>query len=303
MISETQNRSIALTVSISLHAILFLILFFFILKTPNPPFGGGQGVVLNLGYVDEGTGEVQTLNEPNDSPINEENKPSEQNNTAVPEDPKDKVEPDKPAETKENLVSTDEESEVKTEPIPKPKEEPVEKVKSKEPIKEEVKKEEKKTEVKEESKKPKELNSNALYGQNGTSTKGGNNNGDKEGKVGDQGNPNGDINAKALYGNAGKGGDGQGGSGGSSLDLAGWRWDRIPRVKDDNEDENGKIVFQITIDDQGEIIAIKTLEKTISPSVEKLYREAVEKLSFTKTDNKIPASTSTGKITFIIKSK
>ena len=78
MTTENQNKATALILTIFFHTILLVFLFLFILKTPLPPFGGGQGVVLNLGFVDEGTGEVQTFNQPNDSPVQVENKPSEQ---------------------------------------------------------------------------------------------------------------------------------------------------------------------------------------------------------------------------------
>jgi len=295
MTIETQNRSVALTISVVLHTILFLFLYFFILRTPNPPLGGGQGVVLNLGFVDEGTGEVQTMNDPNNSPIPEENKPDDQTNVTPVEDNPEEEKKEQPSDkTEEKYVTGTEENDIKVSPNSNPKDQVKEKINTREQPKDNTPKE-----AKAEPTKPKEIENKALYGTEGTSTKGGNNNGDKQGKVGDQGNPQGDLNAKALY----TGGDGQGGSGGSSLDLAGWRWDKVPRVKDDNEDENGRIVFQITIDSEGEIISIKTLEKTVGPSVEKLYRDAVEKLSFSKTDNKIPAATSTGKITFIINSK
>lgn len=89
---------------------------------------------------------------------------------------------------------------------------------------------------------------------------------------------------------------------GSSLELAGWDWDFRPEPNDKSS-ENGLIVFQITIDKEGEIIGIKTLEKTVSPVVEKVYRDAVRDLTFSKTsDNRAAAATSTGKITFIIQS-
>lgn len=92
------------------------------------------------------------------------------------------------------------------------------------------------------------------------------------------------------------------GNKGSSLDLAGWDWDFTPKPND-NSSENGIIVFEIIIDEEGEIIGIKTLEKTVSPVVEKVYRDAVMELTFSKTsDNRSAATTSKGKITFIIQS-
>lgn len=87
---------------------------------------------------------------------------------------------------------------------------------------------------------------------------------------------------------------------GTLLELAGWVWDRAPHPRDDT-DESGKIVFQITIDEQGEMIAIKTLEKTTSPLVESIYKEALTQLTFSRTkSNTVYAPTFTGKITFVI---
>ena len=90
---------------------------------------------------------------------------------------------------------------------------------------------------------------------------------------------------------------------GTLLELSGWIWDTVPQPQDDS-DESGKIIFQITIDEFGEVIAVKTLEKTISPLVEKIYKEALTRLTFSKTaDNLVYSSTSTGKVTFILQVK
>lgn len=95
----------------------------------------------------------------------------------------------------------------------------------------------------------------------------------------------------------------QGKQTGALLELAGWMWDAAPQPQD-HTDESGKIVFQITIDDLGEVIAIKTLEKTVSPLVENIYKEALTTLNFSKTtDNVVYAPTFTGKVTFIIQIK
>ena len=48
-------------------------------------------------------------------------------------------------------------------------------------------------------------------------------------------------------------------------------------------------------------IGLKTLETTLSPKVEKIYREEILKLTFSPTNNNNPAEISKGKITFIIK--
>ena len=97
----------------------------------------------------------------------------------------------------------------------------------------------------------------------------------------------------------------QGKQTGASLELAGWVWDVAPQPQDDT-DEFGKIIFQITIDEFGEVIAVKTLEKTISPLVERIYQDALTALTFSKiADHSVysSTSTSTGKVTFILQAK
>lgn len=106
------------------------------------------------------------------------------------------------------------------------------------------------------------------------------------------------IDTRGLY--TGTGNDKKAGA---SLEMTGWIWDAVPHPKD-NTDEIGKLVFEIVIDDTGEIIGIKTLEKTVSPLVEQLYKEEVAKLTFSKTSKELRyAATSTGKITFILQYK
>lgn len=103
----------------------------------------------------------------------------------------------------------------------------------------------------------------------------------------------------SLYGTPG------GGSGGSgaSYNITGWAPDSRPSVQD-GSDESGRIVFQVKIDDEGRIISVVPLEKTVSPSVVAFYKREVEKLTFSPTsDNTVPKPVSTGTITFIIKSK
>jgi hypothetical protein len=114
---------------------------------------------------------------------------------------------------------------------------------------------------------------------------------------GDADNLEGNVDSRSLYGKQ------SGSGGGPSLDLADWRWDYVPNPND-NTKENGRIVFEIRVDDNGEVIGVRTLESKVSPDLEQLYRREVEKLTFSPTsDNTIPAPISTGKITFIIQSK
>jgi len=92
---------------------------------------------------------------------------------------------------------------------------------------------------------------------------------------------------------------------GALLELAGWLWDTMPSPQDLSE-ETGKIVFEIKVDNMGEVISVKTLEKTISASIEKIYATSLEQLTFSKTDEDedgADAEVSIGKITFFIKAR
>ena len=105
------------------------------------------------------------------------------------------------------------------------------------------------------------------------------------------------MDAKALYGKQG------GGGGGVGLDLAGWNWDEIPRPNIPNNESNGKIIFEIKVDDNGEIISYRVLEKTLSIEAEKACKEAIEKLTFSKKSGAAVPDVSTGKITFVVRTQ
>ncbi len=105
------------------------------------------------------------------------------------------------------------------------------------------------------------------------------------------------IDDRALFKNSGSGEEQ-----GASLQLTGWVWDFEPTPYDDSS-ETGKVVYQITIDREGYILKVVTKTSTLTPTVEKYYRQAVERLTFSKTSSYKPAPTSTGTITFIIKAE
>ncbi len=105
------------------------------------------------------------------------------------------------------------------------------------------------------------------------------------------------IDERALFN---KKSNSSSGSKGSSLEMQGWVWDIEPNPLD-NSRESGKIVFEIIVDYYGEIVGLKTLETTLSPNVEEIYREEILKLTFSPTNNNNPAELSKGKITFLIK--
>lgn len=145
-----------------------------------------------------------------------------------------------------------------------------------------------KQEEKEEQKEEPEANPNALFpGENASQ-------GETNDKKGDQGNPEGELDADAMMGP-------QGGGSGSQLDMSGWKWDSPPRPNDPTQ-QSGKIVFEIRVDSNGEVISVRAIETTVSAEVVKIYQDEVAKLSFSRTSGGKTAPQSKGTITFLIRS-
>jgi len=310
-VTEKKNERISLAIAVTVHCALIVgIIFLGAFKAPNPPLGSGDaGVELNFGTDDAGSGTIQTTAPANENTSTEDSKPGEeaatdatQQDQELPTEEQATV-PDAKVED-QKMVTTEGESpyEVKEE---KKKVEPVAETKPKV--------EEKKTE--EPKKAEPKINATALYkkpganGTNGTSNETpGNNNGDKPGAVGDQGNPNGSLTAKALYGKPGHGGNGTGtgsgsGDGGPSLNLPGWTWDSKPDKKDPSN-ETGYVVFEFTVDENGEIVPpIKRVGGTLSPTVEKFYRQQLETLTFSPVNAKAHATSSKGTVRFNVNAR
>ncbi len=272
---EKKNNKIGILVSVGIHALL-LVLFFFVLawKEPDPPLPQ-YGIELNFGLDEAGSGETP---QPKPAKVVQEEAPKE---VVEPEEEIEEVtETQEPKVVEEVEEVIEEPTEVQPEPSPAVVEEVV-KPKPKAVAEPEPKKEVKPKEVAKEA--PKQPTTTA-------------NQGDNVDKVGDKGKEEGKIDARAIYG-------AKGSDKGASLQMTGWNWDYIPRPND-LSNESGRITFQITIDDQGYVTRVVTLEKTVSPEVERIYREEVERLTFSRTsDNLKPAPTSTGKVTFIIKAR
>jgi len=264
---EKKHQKIGMAVTLAVHTVLF-VLFFFMLawREPDPPLPS-YGIELNFGVDNTGSGET----------------PRPRPTAVVERVEQEQIEEAEVQEVTKTLPSEVQEvapAEVQTQPTPSP--DVVEEVSATE------------TEVVEETRE--EATEPQQPTRQPASQTTASNQGNESKEAGDQGDEEGEIDARAIYG-------AQGSSQGASLQMEGWNWDYIPRP-DDTSDESGKIVFQITIDDQGEVIGVRTLEKTVSPAIERLYREAVERVTFSRTaDNIRPAPTSTGRITFVIRTK
>lgn len=298
----------AWTYSVILYAGLLLALYFIKIVYEPPQEEVAFGVDLNYGVDLVGSGDIQTLNKANDSKNAYDVKPEAGPKTlekAAPAPSKPKPQPVAKA-TPTKVLTADEDTKVTVkEPIKMTKPAPAKTVDAKP------------TETKAPAKAPveapartvdnssimkKSSGSGGSSGSNGTvGTRdgvGGNNNGDgKPGEVGDKGDPRGTPDGKSLYGNPGKGG----GSSGTSVNISGWKNRGNLNINKDNSSETGTIVYEVVINDFGDVISIKNRATNLSPSVVSYYREQIRsKLKATLQAEGTPPSRSTGTITIRI---
>lgn len=301
---KNKNRIIAASMTAGITGLLLLLVIMIVWGEPNPPLEGRDGVELNFGLDNEGFGDVQPT-----EPVGSEGKQAAVPQQAEPQPPKQEAPQPEPEKPSEQLTSEDEESPVITKEKEKEKkkedkkepEKPVEKVttppKKEQPVTQPQKTDPNAVYNPTASNTKSEAGNKGAEGNDGKTGKPGNH-GDDPGKTGDKGNPQGSLDAKALYGTPG---GGSGGGGGSSLDLSGWTWDTKPSPNVPNN-ESGRLVFEIKVDENGDIISIKTLERSVSTEAEQICRKSVEKLTFSKLGSSVP-SVSTGRITFVVRAR
>lgn len=283
---DARIRSRSLFLSILIHAAIVMALLFLVMTTPNPPFpemGGGGGVLVNIGYVDESVGAEQPMSE------SVTDQPTPDNAVAAAAD--------------EEKVAT---QDIEEAPVVNPKKDSNKPVK---PVKNNVKPV---TNTQKPVDKPRTVDPRSLYQgkttasvSQGTGTKG----------TGDQGDRNGDPNS--LYqgkggegGGSGKGsgtgtGDGEGPGigtgkgGGVSFSLNGRKWVRTPVISDRSQ-ETGKVVVDITVDQAGNVVSAIPGGRgstTTSAYLFRLAKEAAMKAKFNPSPE--GADVQKGTITFI----
>lgn len=264
--------------SLGVHAaLLLLFLFAMAWRAPDPPLPE-FGIEVNLGFDDQGSGDVQT-----DEPATEPE--------AIAEEQQVETEPQTEPVVEDKPVDKVEQQEIVTSKV----ESPVAVEKKEEKVKEEPKKEPEKlkTEFTPEDAKNAEK-STADKGEKKESE------GDDTDKTGNKGEPKGKLDPNTQYvGTPGGGGGGDG----EGLSMSGWAWAEEPNTSNIPENESGRIKFQIECDATGEIIGIKTLEKGVSAITEQRLREAIMNTSLQRTAGGAVPDRSTGTVTFIIKSR
>ncbi len=210
-----------MTITVILHVILLLLLFYFGMKYLDPP--PENGIAVNFGTTDFGQGDEQ---------------PTEPVKTAPKETTPPPV-PETKTEIKEEVVTQDNEEA----PV-------IKKEEKKEIVKETPKEVPKKVEPKKPDPKPDKSTTDALSslinGPKNNGTASGSEGNDDQ--AGDKGDPNGDPNASSYYGN-GKGLDGDGNY------LLGGR-KALNKEKFTQEcNEAGRVVVSIEVDRSGKVIS------------------------------------------------
>ena len=310
--NETEARTLALASATAVMVALLIVLFLVTLSgsTPNPP--PVEYVEVNFGTSNVGSGSVQTTNKPNVSSRAENVKKAVDRSN--PKDNLAKVVPTRRTERTPEVVRPAIE---KVKSTDSPSEKPLIASRAESPVSVPVRPETKRPEAfspkptpapsrAEPVKKTETVDAGALYkrssgggaaGSNGTDGRaagvGGNNNGDDKSGTGDKGNPGGSVNAKEFYGKPG------GSKDGVALNVSGWAFGSNKLEKDDSDD-SGKIIYQIRVDSDGNIVSARPLQQTVSPSVESFYRRQVMRFKLRPKGSVTPSDLSTGTLTISI---
>ncbi|RYU83358.1 hypothetical protein [Hymenobacter persicinus] len=284
-----EHRREAIIGTVAIHALLAAAFVFTVFKGPDPPLVafGGDGVELNYGVDEAGSGDIQSKAVANESQNREDSRPPASSPDPTPRPVQEATPPDPTPAAEDKIVT----SEAEESPVSVP---PVEKAA---PRKEEVKEVPKPVEKPRTLYTPKGSANGGGNGENGSSNNAtGNNNGDRAGAVGDQGNPNGSLDAKALYGQPGSGGSGSSpGSGG--LEMSGWAFVTKPEAPA-LDNSSGFVRFKIKINADGEVEAVTKVSGNVSPAQEKVCRDALQNADFRRTSS--TAGGATGFYTFKI---
>lgn len=283
-LEEKRNEQKGMITSVIIHLLLLIFFLLYQAWPFDPPLAPQYGIEVNFGTSDVGSGDVQNDSEAGEN--TEENTEATETETQT-EESSEVTEPTEQTETVEatsSVVESTEAVESEVESLEEASTETNTVTETEEVVEEVVEPTE--TEVEE------TVNEENVMG--GSSSN--NNNGDDENEVGDKGQEDGEINESDIY----KGTNG--GGNGSSYDLAGWKWDKVPKPKDETN-ENGKIVFKIKVDEEGYIESVSVVESGVSAATVAIYKREVEKITFSRTAGGNVPLHSNGTVTFIIKSR
>lgn len=235
-----------------------LLLFGF--SSPFPP-PEEEGILINFGTTETGMGRVEPR--PASQPVEKE---TVQEATSTPE-------PTQPTESNEEVVTQDfDETAAMEEKKRKEKEreEELQKQKEQEELErkrqEEIQQQKEETERKRKEEAQKAINERAKNAFGGQNPDGDNTGEGESGGTGNQGDPNGDINSKNRVG-------GSNGGNGVSFSLNGRSSKSLPAPPKIHKSE-GKVVVEVTVDQNGNVLSARPGVKGTTLSDEALWKVA-----------------------------
>lgn len=219
---DTSHKRKSMTITVILHVIILILLFYVGMTYLDPPLE--RGIAVNFGTTDTGSGNIQPTEAIKSAPKQAESEPVSQPKSEIKEEVVTQDNEDAPVIKKEETKKQQNETPKKVEPKKEPPKKP--------------------------DPKPDKSTSDALSSLiNGPKSDGTTKGGEGDDNIaGDKGNPNGDPNASAYYG-TGKGLDGDGNY------LLGGRkaLNKEKFVQDCNE--AGTVVVSIEVDRSGKVIS------------------------------------------------
>ena len=320
---EKKDKKFGIIMTSAVYGLFILLLVFLVAWRPLDPPVEEYGIELNFGFQAEGGGDLErdadaqieetAEDTPPDSEVETEQTETQAEEVTPVEEVVEKVVEPEP-EIKEEVTPAKVEAEKTPEkpPVEKVIEDPITKKEESEvkveeatPVKKEVVEEKPPVEEKKEEVKPipvpkPTLDSRALMGgkkkESDSKEAASNNQGLFPEKKGNQGDPEGNKKTDGINPD---GSD----IGSVSYSLDGWKWERLPAVKDESQID-GVIKFGIDVDDRGKVLGVSVLPgTTISDNtIVDFYKKQVLKLSFIQTNaSNAPAPISKGEVTFVIK--
>ena len=219
---DTEHKKKSMAITIVLHVLIVLLLFFVGLHYLDPP--PENGIAVNFGTTETGSGNIQPLEKIKSAPKQETPPPVEQPKSEIKEDVVTQDNEDAPVIKKEKItkenVETPKKVVPKKEPVKKPDPTP--------------------------DKTTSDALSNLINGPKSDGTSKGSEGNDN--KAGDKGSPDGDPNASSYYG-TGKGLDGDGNY------LLGGRKALNKKKFTQDCNEAGTVVVSIEVDRNGKVIS------------------------------------------------
>lgn len=267
---DKKSKGAGLAGTLAFHGVILLILFIIQLTAPVPP-PEEEGILINFGNSDQGTGNIQPTQVSNaDSPKESDAKELKEPETSVSTPVKPQPQLTQDVEDAPKIVK----DKPKPKPVEAPKPKPVEQPK------------------KAEEPKP---DPSAMYpGKKPDKGKGSPGNEGITGKPGDQGSPDGSPDSKNYTG-SGKG------DSGISFDLAGRSMTRKPSLQDQSQ-ETGRVVIEVIVDKDGIVTAVNGPVRGSTTSAAILVnkaKQAAREARFSKSPSGVEEQR--GTITFVFK--